>query len=138
MRVGNSSRNTVVAAVVTLTEQVVVSKHSGERRFNMPGSVGNTTSTFRHRGLVNVTLCDGPAGIRVQKRSAVMKDGSIKAVDPAFSFMNMLPGVIKKKMLADLKKRNGDLSVYDGISGGMCIGTVLEYGVGISGRCGSA
>ena len=181
LRVGNSSRNTRVAAIMTLSEQVVVSKHDnvcpserliyhfrapkreqeviaedvkritiraevfktreysyrkpaicskkavqefldtltseemaeivvgvgmfgGERRFNMPGSVGNTTSRFWDRGLVNVTLCDGPAGIRIQKRTAVMKDGSVKAIDPAFSFMSMLPGLIKKRLLANPEK----------------------------------
>ncbi len=181
LRMGSSSRNTMVAAVLVLEEQVTISKHSnvcpsnrliyhyrpssrqqeaigeeikrimieptvfntrtfsyrkpsickdpevqkflntltpeemveivvgigmfgGERRFDLPGSVGNTTSKFWDRGLVNVTLCDGPAGIRIQKRTAVMKDGSTKAVDPVFSFLGMLPGVIKKFMLADPKK----------------------------------
>ncbi len=83
---------------------VGIGMFGGERRFNMPGSVGNTTSKFWNRGLVNITLCDGPAGIRIQKRSAVMKDDSVKAIDPVFSFMNMLPGVVKKKMFADPEK----------------------------------
>lgn len=154
LRAGNSSRNTMVAAVLTLEEQVIgeeikkvviqpdafktrtfsyqkppicndaevqkfldklkpeemveivvgIGMFGGERRFNLPGSVGNTTSKFWDRGLVNVTLCDGPAGIRVQKRTAVMKDGSTKAIDPVFSFMGMLPGVVKKFMLADPDK----------------------------------
>lgn len=76
----------------------------GDTRFTMPGSVGNTTSKFWDRGLANVTLCDGPAGIRIQKRSAVMRDGTVKAVEPAFSFFGMLPGFVKKRMLADPEK----------------------------------
>lgn len=83
---------------------VGVGMFGGENHFNLPGSVGNTTSKFWNRGLVNVTLCDGPAGIRLQKRSAVMKDGSTKAVDPVFSFINMVPEIIKKKMLANPDK----------------------------------
>ena len=180
VRLGNSSRNTKVAAVLLLEEKVVVSKHEticpqvkpveelirtlamedeiieaetividsaavntitytyetpeicqdervqsylneftreemvemvvgigmfgGETRFTMPGSVGNTTSKFWDRGLVNVTLCDGPAGIRIQKRTAVLKNGKLKAVDPAFSFLNALPGFVKKGMLANADK----------------------------------
>ena len=181
VRVGNSSRNTLPAAILLLEEKVVVSKHEavcpqvkpmeelvgkdciltekdlevetiavdtkafltqkfsyktpeicddesvkafldtfsreemvelvvgigmfgGETRFNMPGSVGNTTSSFWDRGLVNVTLCDGPAGIRIQKRTAVLKNGTTKAVDPAFSFFGALPGFVKKAMLANPDK----------------------------------
>ena len=180
VRLGNSSRNTKVAAVLLLEEKVIVSKHEticpqvkpveelirtlaveeeiieaetividsaafktitytyetpeicqdekvqsylntftreemvemvvgigmfgGETRFTMPGSVGNTTSKFWDRGLVNVTLCDGPAGIRIQKRTAVLKNGKLKAVDPAFSFLNALPGFVKKGMLANPDK----------------------------------
>ena len=181
VRVGNSSRNTEVAAVLLLEDKVVVSKHEaicpqvkpveelirtasnaeedltgvemlqvnpsafkkitytyetpeicqdesvkaylnsftreemvemvvgigmfgGDTRFTMPGSVGNTTSKFWDRGLVNVTLCDGPAGIRIQKRTAVLKNGKLKAVDPVFSFLNALPGFVKKRMLANPEK----------------------------------
>ena len=181
IRIGNSSRNTTVAAVLLLEEKVVVSRHEnicpqvkeveelsrtiaaaeedltgievitvdpsafetvtytyetpeicqdekvqaylntftreemvemvvgigmfgGETRFTMPGSVGNTTSKFWDRGLVNVTLCDGPAGIRIQKRTALLKNGKLKAVDPAFSFFNALPGFAKKAMLANPEK----------------------------------
>ncbi len=181
VRVGNSSRNTVPAAVLLLEEKVVISKHEnicpqvkpveelirsnrireeeladveticvapsafqtvsytyetpaicqdeqvqeflrtfsreemvemvvgigmfgGDTRFTMPGSVGNTTSKFWDRGLVNVTLCDGPAGIRIQKRTALLQNGKLKAVDPAFSFLNALPGFVRKGMLANPEK----------------------------------
>ena len=83
---------------------VGIGMFGGERRFELPGSVGNTTSKFWDRGLVNITFCDGPAGIRIQKRTAVMKDSSTKAIDPVFSFIGMLPGAIKKFMLADPNK----------------------------------
>lgn len=85
---------------------VGIGMFGGDTRFMMPGSVGNTTSRFWDRGLANVTLCDGPAGIRIQKRSAVMKDGAVKAVDPAFAFFGMLPGIVKKRVLADPEKEN--------------------------------
>lgn len=76
----------------------------GETRFQLPGSVGNTTSKFWDRGLANVALCDGPAGLRIQKRSAVTKNGKIKALDFAMSIYELIPGFVKKFMLGDEKK----------------------------------
>ena len=178
VRLGNSSRNTVPVAVITLDEAVVVSKHcnvcpviekfeelkseartaekinlsvprvivkasdfntitytyekpavysdakvdafmntlslkdmveivvgigmfGGETRFNMPGSVGNTTSKFWDKGLANVTLCDGPAGLRITKRSVVMKDGKVKPVELPISVFEMFPEFVQKMLKAD-------------------------------------
>ena len=67
---------------------VGIGMFGGETRFTMPGSVGNTTSKFWDKGLVNVTLCDGPAGIRIQKRTALLKNGKLKAIDPISNFIN--------------------------------------------------
>ncbi len=75
----------------------------GETKFTMPGAVGNTTSKFWDRGLVNVTMCDGPAGIRIQKRSALIAGKKVKMIDPPFSFFEMLPKALKKQLLADPK-----------------------------------
>ena len=81
-----------------------VGMFGGERRFNMPGSVGNTTSKFWDKGLANVTLCDGPAGLRISKRAAITADGRIKNVDMPFSSLESLPGFVKKFMVADENK----------------------------------
>ena len=54
----------------------------GRRRFDLPGSVGNTTSKFWDRGLANVALCDGPAGLRVQRRSAPKLVKQLMTGDP--------------------------------------------------------
>ena len=179
LRLGNSSRNTVVAAVAQLQEEFVVSRHEhicplqqpleelhsnpyefeegdaqrividtsalqthvytyetpeicddprvqqflnglsvkdmadivvgagmfgGSHRFNLPGSVGNTTSKFWDRGLANVTLCDGPAGLRIQKRSTVTKSGKVKPVDAVMSIFESFPGFVKKFMNGDPEK----------------------------------
>lgn len=181
VRLGNSSRNTVPVAVVTLDKEVVVSKHcnvcpmietmeelkseekafeevnagvprvavksedfetvtytyetpavysdekvdkflntltlkemveivvgigmfGGETRFNMPGSVGNTTSKFWDRGLANVTLCDGPAGLRITKRSVVQQDGTLKPVELPISVFEMFPDFIQNFLKADPDK----------------------------------
>ena len=181
VRLGNSSRNTVPVAVITLDKEVVVSKHcnvcpmietmeelksdekafeevnagvprvavkaedfetvtytyetpavysdekvdkflntltlkemveivvgigmfGGETRFNMPGSVGNTTSKFWDRGLANVTLCDGPAGLRITKRSVVQQDGTLKPVELPISVFEMFPDFIQNFLKADPDK----------------------------------
>lgn len=83
---------------------VGIGMFGGETRFNLPGSVGNTTSKFWDRGLANVALCDGPAGLRIQKRSALDKKGKIKALDMALSIMESFPGFVKKVMLGDEQK----------------------------------
>ncbi len=175
LRLGNSSRNTVPVAVITLDETVIVSKHcnicpvtapieelksqerkaeevnagvprlalnpedfktitytyetpevysdervnkflntlslkdmveivvgigmfGGKTRFNMPGSVGNTTSKFWDKGLANVTLCDGPAGLRINKRSTIQKNGSVKPVDLPISVFEMFPDFVQNFM----------------------------------------
>ena len=76
----------------------------GETRFNLPGSVGNTTSKFWDRGLANVALCDGPAGLRIQKRSTVDEKGRVKPVELALSIFNSFPEFIKKFMVGDPEK----------------------------------
>ena len=83
---------------------VGIGMYGGKTRFNLPGSVGNTTSEFWDRGLVNVALCDGPAGLRIQKRSGVTKQGKVKPIDMALSVFDALPGFIKKQMTADPTK----------------------------------
>jgi len=81
----------------------------GETRFNLPGSVGNTTSKFWDRGLANVALCDGPAGLRIQKHSTVTKNGKVKSVSLAMSTFEAFPGFVKKLMCGNPEK---ETSIY--------------------------
>jgi len=76
----------------------------GETRFNLPGSVGNTTSKFWDRGLANVALCDGPAGLRIQKRSTVDRKGKVKPVEMALSIFEAFPDFVKKFMVGNPEK----------------------------------
>ena len=181
LRLGNSSRNTVPVGVVTVEEEIIVSRHSnicpvkqpidelkaepfsfealpmglpriivdpsafttvqyeyeqpaicddpdvkafmeglsladmaeivvgigmfgGTTRFTLPGAVGKTTSKFWDRGLANVSLCDGPAGLRIQKRSTAEKNGKVKPVEMAMSVFDAFPGFLKKMMTGDPDK----------------------------------
>ena len=94
----------------SLTEQdmaeivVGIGMFGGKKRFNLPGSVGNTTSKFWDRGLANVALCDGPAGLRIQKISTLDKAGNIKAVELAMSTFNAFPDFVKKCIVGDPEK----------------------------------
>ena len=91
--------------VKEMVEIVVgVGMFASDNRFNLPGSVGNTTSKFWDRGLVNVALCDGPAGLRINKRSALNKKGKIKPIDMAMSVMDAFPDFAKKLMTGDPEK----------------------------------
>lgn len=93
---------------LTLKEMVEIvvgiGMFGGETRFNMPGSVGNTTSKFWDRGLANVTLCDGPAGLRITKRSVVQKDGTLKPVELPISVFELFPEFIQGFLKADPEK----------------------------------
>ena len=94
----------IKAFVETLTDSemadivVGVGMFGGRNRFDLPGSVGNTTSKFWDRGLANVALCDGPAGLRIQRHSTVDKKGKIKPVQMAMSIFESAPGFVKKLM----------------------------------------
>ena len=93
---------------LTLKEMVEIvvgtGMFGGGARFDLPGSVGNTTSKFWDRGLANVALCDGPAGLRIQKRSAVDKKGKIKPIDMALSVFEAFPDFVKNMMTGDPDK----------------------------------
>ena len=83
---------------------VGIGMFGGETRFNLPGSVGNTTSKFWDRGLANVALCDGPAGLRIQKRSALTAKGKVKPIDMAMSIFEAFPNFVKNLMVGDAEK----------------------------------
>ena len=72
--------------------------------FTLPGAVGNTSSKFYGRGLINATFCDGPAGIRLQKESGLYKNGKIKPIEMPMSFLEFLPKFVHKILKANPKK----------------------------------
>ena len=82
---------------------VGVGQFGASHRFNLPGAVGDTTSKFWDKGLVNTPLCDGPAGLRIQKLSTMDKNGRIKPVEYALSVMEYIPDIAKKVMLGNPK-----------------------------------
>lgn len=78
---------------------------NGAKFFDAPGSAGYTTGELLDKGLPNVCLADGPAGLRLQKTSAVTRSGQLKGVEPMLSAMNYVPGVVKRIMLGNPAKQ---------------------------------
>lgn len=76
----------------------------GKTGFTLPGAVGNTTSDFWKLGVPNATFCDGPAGIRIQRRSTVDKKGGVKPVDGALSIYEYLPDFLQKFLFGNPAK----------------------------------
>lgn len=76
----------------------------GKNYFNAPGAVGNTTSKLVNKGIINVTLADGPAGLRLQKRSSVNKNGRIKMIDAQLELFNYLPRWLKRFIFGNPEK----------------------------------
>ena len=80
------------------------------RVFCTPGVAGKTTYKHLDKGLMSVTLADGPGGLRLVRKSAVSKRGSIRMFkgDYLLSFMEVMPDWV----LFFLKPRKGDTVFY--------------------------
>ncbi len=76
----------------------------GGSYFKAPGSAGATTGKLLEKGIPNICLADGPAGLRLQRRSAILKNGKIKAVDPFMEVVKYIPEGLKRFIMADDKK----------------------------------
>lgn len=66
-----------------------------------PGTVGRTTGKLAHKGILNVNLADGPAGLRLLRESALNKAGKLRFVKGNFmlSAMNLLPEALMKPLM---------------------------------------
>ncbi len=103
-RVKRALRRLTVKEMVDIVVGAGMNPLGGNDRFNLPGSVGNTTSKFWDRGLANVALCDGPAGLRIQRRSGLGKNGKIRPIDLPLSGFDVLPDAVKKATLGNPEK----------------------------------
>lgn len=70
-----------------------------------PGTVGRTTGKLAHKGLKNLNLADGPAGLRLLRESALNASGKLRFIPDNFmlSAMNLLPGWLVKPLMANEK-----------------------------------
>jgi len=72
--------------------------------FSVFGAAANTTSCLVDMGVPNAALCDGPAGLRVQRTLVKLKNGDVKPVEAMMEFMQYMPWFMRKVMLGDPKK----------------------------------
>ncbi|MGN0403715.1 MAG: glycoside hydrolase family 3 protein [Bariatricus sp.] len=70
----------------------------------VPGAAGNTTSKLLDKGIVNIVLADGPAGIRLQRRSTITRNGTAKMIDMQIDMMKYFPNFIKKFLCGNPEK----------------------------------
>ena len=89
-----------------MAELVVGGGMSGHRFFEAPGAAGVTTGNLTAKGIPNVVMADGPAGLRLHKISSVSITGKVKGVEPNISFMKYLPEPVKKVMLGNPDSKN--------------------------------
>ncbi len=67
-----------------------------ESYIKVPGAAGNTTSSLLKKGVVNLVLADGPAGLRLQRRSTIANNGTAKMIDMQFDSMKYFPEFFKR------------------------------------------
>lgn len=72
--------------------------------FSAPGMVGMTTSKYVNQGLINLTMSDGPAGLRLSKICVLDKKDNMRAGDVPLEFLNSLPNFMKYFIIANPKK----------------------------------
>lgn len=73
-----------------------------------PGTVGRTAGKLAKKGLMNVNLADGPAGLRLLRESALSPSGQLRFIKGNYmlSAMNLLPeGLMKVVMAKEQKSR---------------------------------
>ena len=68
-----------------------------------PGAVGRTSYRLFHKGLVNLCLSDGPAGLRLMQRAS-FKWGIVRSPEYVVSIMKYLPDWVKKLIVSNPEK----------------------------------
>jgi beta-glucosidase len=81
-----------------------VGMFGAKSHFIVPGAAGSTTSSQVGKGLANISLSDGPAGLRLQRVSVATDKGEVKMVDPQLNGMKYLPKLLKKLLFGDPRK----------------------------------
>jgi len=66
----------------------------------VPGAAASTTTEYLDKGICNVSLSDGPAGIRLQRTSVITKKGVVKAVEPMMEMLRYAGALVKMMLFA--------------------------------------
>lgn len=86
---------------------------SGEKEgFHTPGAVGHTTAQYIARGIPNAEMCDGPAGVRIEKRAVLYPDGRIRPMDVSISIYEFFPKFLLRWLVLGNPKKGTILYQY--------------------------
>ena len=111
---------------------------NGEKQgFRTPGAVGHTTTAYIARGIPNIEICDGPAGVRLERRAVRYANGDIRAVDMSLSVYEFFPRWLLRMFLLGDPQR-GEL-LYQFVTGFPVEAMVAQtWNVALSERIGRA
>ncbi len=70
----------------------------------VPGAGGYTTDKYYNKGLVNVVLSDGPAGLRISRAIGINRRGIAQPYNMMFDFLDYIPDFYKRFLCANPKK----------------------------------
>ncbi len=76
----------------------------GTAYFSAPGAGGSTTDSLVDKGVLNVLLADGPAGLRLVKESRQGRGGKLKPVGTPIDMFKYVPTFIQRFLQADPDK----------------------------------
>ena len=103
----------------------------GESCVSVPGGAGESPLLYKHLFGKNLTMVDGPAGLRVSCRYVINKKGKFKSLDKnniAFEAMEFMPkplGFLAKKFLFKDKKPRKGQEVHYQYCTALPIGTAI-------------
>ena len=106
----------------------------------VPGNVGETTKSLRHKKIPDVAMADGPAGLRLQRRAGILKNGKIRMIDPEIQMMNYFPKWIQKHLMADAARDTVIYQFTTAFPTAACVaqtwntGLMEEFGKAVSGE----
>lgn len=90
---------------LTLKEKAAICVGSGmgdpARFVQCKGSVGHSSVKLLKKGLPNLEMCDGPAGLRINRTTGVAPNGKSKMTIDMMGDYSFLPDAIKKAIFAD-------------------------------------
>ena len=111
---------------------------NGEKQgFRTSGAVGHTTTAYIARGIPNIEICDGPAGVRLERRAVRYANGDIRAVDMSLSVYEFFPRWLLRMFLLGDPQR-GEL-LYQFVTGFPVEAMVAQtWNVALSERIGRA
>jgi beta-glucosidase len=70
----------------------------------VPGCAATTSADFLDKGIVNISLCDGPAGLRVNPTSVIRRNGKIKTLEPNMEMLRHMPPILRRFMFGTAKQ----------------------------------